>query len=89
MPVYFFSSGPLDDSAARDLIPPTRQVAKLMTMVDGRSHMTFGGRMPADARGFPASSMARTNAGDWRDPDHVARWVRSILADLGALHPVS
>ena len=88
MPAYFFSSGPLDDSAARDLIPPTSQVAKLMATVDGRSHMTFGGRMPPHAQGFPASSMAKTNAGDWRDPEQVHRWARAILADLAALHPV-
>ena len=88
MPAYFFSSGPLDDSALEKEIPPTPQVAKLMTLVDGRSHATFGGRMPADAKGFPASAMARNNAGDWRDPDHVARWVRTILSDLGAMHPV-
>jgi menaquinone-dependent protoporphyrinogen oxidase len=88
MPVYFFSSGPLDDSAVEKSIPPTKQVAKLMTLVDGRSHATFGGRMPADAKGFPASAMAKNNAGDWRDPDHVGRWVKTILADLGAMHPV-
>jgi menaquinone-dependent protoporphyrinogen oxidase len=33
MPVWFFSSGPLDDSADRQVIPPTRQVEVLMERV--------------------------------------------------------
>lgn len=82
MPVYLFSSGPLDDSAARGEIPPTRQVAKRMAGIGARGHMTFGGRLDAHATGFPASKMAETKAGDWRDPGHVARWVADVVADL-------
>jgi menaquinone-dependent protoporphyrinogen oxidase len=81
-PVYFFSSGPLDDSAAAKVIPPVKGVRKLMDRVDSRDHATFGGRLAPDAQGFPASAMAKTNAGDWRDADHVGRWVASIAADL-------
>jgi menaquinone-dependent protoporphyrinogen oxidase len=53
-----------------------------MDRVDSRDHATFGGRLAPDAQGFPASAMAKTNAGDWRDADHVGRWVASIAADL-------
>ena len=81
-PTYLFSSGPLDDSAAAGGIPPVKGVARLMRRIGARGHVTFGGRMPADARGFPASAMAKSNAGDWRDPDHVARWVHSVAAEL-------
>ncbi len=35
-----------------------------------------------DAKGFPASAMATNSAGDWRDPQHVARWVGAIAAEL-------
>jgi hypothetical protein len=28
--------------------------------------------------------MAKSNAGDWRDPDHVARWVGQITSELEA-----
>ena len=87
--VYLFSSGPLDDSAAEAEIPPTRGVAKLMALVGARGHATFGGRMPADAKGFPAAAMARDNAGDWRDPQQVAAWVEKIhheLASIEAAH---
>jgi menaquinone-dependent protoporphyrinogen oxidase len=82
LPVYFFSSGPLDDSAFEAGIPPTKQVQKLMAKVGARGHVTFGGRMPADAKGFPASAMARDNPGDWRNPEHVDRWVAQVLEDL-------
>src|SRR5664280_1306880 len=33
-----------------------------------------------DAKGFPASAMAKNRAGDWRDPAQVRAWVRSIAA---------
>ncbi len=85
-PVWLFSSGPLDASAAEGEIPPVPQVRKLMDRVGARGHVTFGGRMPADAKGFPASAMARNNPGDWRDPDHVDRWVAAVLEDLEAYH---
>lgn len=83
-PVWLFSSGPLDDSATSRAIPPTKQVAGLMARVGARGHATFGGRLLADAKGFPASAMAKEHAGDWRDPDQIRRWAGEI-AD--ALHP--
>jgi menaquinone-dependent protoporphyrinogen oxidase len=84
-PVYFFSSGPLDDSAARKDIPPVKGVQALMVQVGARGHATFGGRLEADAKGFPASAMAKKSAGDWRDPEHVSKWTASIAAEVQAL----
>lgn len=81
-PTWFFSSGPLDDSARTSDIPATRQVARLMARVGARGHITFGGRLLPDAKGFPASSMARTRAGDWRDPDQIKAWGRRIVEEL-------
>ncbi|RKH69790.1 flavodoxin domain-containing protein [Corallococcus aberystwythensis] len=81
-PVWFFSSGPLDDSASRERIPPTAQVRALMEQVGARGHVTFGGRLERDARGFIARAMAREHAGDWRAPEHIARWARSVAAEL-------
>lgn len=86
LPTYFFSSGPLDDSAATKEIPPVPGVRRLMRRVGARGHVTFGGRMPSDASGFPAKRMAMTNAGDWRDPDQVRGWVTSIVPDLQPGH---
>ena len=82
IPTWFFSSGPLDDSARTNDIPASRQVARLMARVGARGHVTFGGRLLPDAKGFPASSMARTRAGDWRDPEQIKAWGRRIVEEL-------
>jgi menaquinone-dependent protoporphyrinogen oxidase len=82
-PTYFFSSGPLDDSATHGDIPPVRGVSALMDKVGARGHVTFGGRLAPDAKGFPASAMAKKQAGDWRDPGQVRDWTRTIAAQLG------
>jgi menaquinone-dependent protoporphyrinogen oxidase len=83
-PVYLFSSGPLDDSAARVDIPPVKGVEKLMGDIGARGHVTFGGRLAPDAKGFPASAMAKKNAGDWRDAGQVHTWVQDIAPALRA-----
>jgi len=76
--VFLFSSGPLDDSASSKEIPPTRQVRRLMRRVGAVDHRTFGGRLAADAKGFPAASMAKQHAGDWRDPAMIRAWADQI-----------
>lgn len=81
-PTFFFSSGPLDDSATRSAIPPAKQVKTLMDQVGARDHVTFGGRLAPDAKGFPASAMAKKNSGDWRDPAQVQAWAESIAVQL-------
>jgi menaquinone-dependent protoporphyrinogen oxidase len=82
LPVWLVSSGPLDDSAVDGAIPPVRQVDALLRRIGARGHVTFGGRLEVGARGFPARAMARKLTGDWRDPDHVHRWVASIAGEL-------
>ncbi|MDQ1379667.1 MAG: menaquinone-dependent protoporphyrinogen oxidase [Actinomycetota bacterium] len=89
MPVWFFSSGPLDPTAAEHDIPPVGQVHSLMECVGARGHATFGGRLPADAKGFPARAMAKKNAGDWRDAEQIRSWGNQIVDDLISLAPVS
>jgi len=87
VPVWFYSSGPLDDSASRAVIPPTRQVEILMERVGAQGHLTFGGRLAPDARGFPASAMAKKRAGDWRAPDRIQAWANEIARALPAARP--
>ena len=82
LPVWLVSSGPLDDSAEHRDIPPTKQVAKLAARIRARGHVTFGGRLMPDAKGFIAHAMAKNRAGDWRDEAAVRRWVESLLVDL-------
>lgn len=84
-PVWLFSSGPLDDSATDKDIPPVGFVRKVMRRIDARGHVTFGGAMPEDAKGFPAAAMARDNAGDWRDADQVRSWAKLVAEELLAI----
>jgi len=81
-PVWLVSSGPLDDSAVGGDIPPVKQVARVMSRIGARGQVTFGGRLLADAKGFPASAMAKTKAGDWRDPAHVHQWALGLAGEL-------
>jgi menaquinone-dependent protoporphyrinogen oxidase len=87
VPVWFFSSGPLDNSSDRDEIPPTLQVEVFMERVGAIGHATFGGRLPADARGFPASAMARKHAGDWRNEARIRAWATALSGYLPSARP--
>ncbi len=87
VPVWFFSSGPLDDSAEREQLPPPTQVAILAERVGAKEHMMFGGRLTADAKGFPASAMAKENAGDWRNPDRIRAWTEGLARELPMATP--
>ncbi|HEY0705866.1 MAG TPA: hypothetical protein VGG33_03670, partial [Polyangia bacterium] len=86
-PVWFFSSGPLDDSASKSEIPPVKSVARLMAMVRARGHATFGGRLAPEARGFIAGAMAKNHPGDWRDPPHIRAWAAETATCLHGLPP--
>ena len=87
VPVWFFSSGPLDDSPERSTIPPTLQVETLMERVGAQGHATFGGRLTRDAPGFPARAMAKRSGGDWRSPTHVRAWASEIARALPTARP--
>jgi menaquinone-dependent protoporphyrinogen oxidase len=81
-PVWLFSSGPLDASAnVRDL-PPTHQVENLMSRIAARRHVVFGGRLERDAKGFPASAMAKKMAGDWRDWHQIRGWAKQVAHEI-------
>ncbi len=82
MPVWLYSSGPLDDSASRQDIPPVAQVRRLMERIDARGHRTFGGRLAPEATGFPAAAMARDASGDWRDLRQIRAWAAEVADEL-------
>ncbi|HEX9335341.1 MAG TPA: flavodoxin domain-containing protein [Pseudonocardiaceae bacterium] len=82
LPVWLVSSGPLDDSAATTDIPPVPQVRRLAEQIGARGHVTFGGRLATDVTGFPAHAMAKTRAGDWRDPAEIQAWTQVVAAEL-------
>jgi len=81
-PVWLVSSGPLDESARSGDLEPVRQVADLAARVGALGTLTFGGRLEADAKGFPASAMAKTKAGDWRNGDQVDQFASTVAAEL-------
>lgn len=87
VPVWMFSSGPLDDSADRGVIPPTTDVAALMERVGALGHATFGGRLAPDASGFPARAMARTHGGDWRNRERIRTWASDLARRLPSARP--
>jgi menaquinone-dependent protoporphyrinogen oxidase len=81
LPVWLFSSGPLDDSARAGNLAPVPQVNALARKLEVVGHMTFGGRLEQHPKGFVARRMARRMAGDWRDAGHVREWVHQIITD--------
>jgi len=87
IPVWLFSSGPLDDSADHATLPPPPQVATLAERIGAVGHVTFGGRLPANARGFPAHAMAKKLSGDWRNPERITAWADDIARQLADAHP--
>ncbi len=83
IPVWFFSSGPLDDSADHQPIRPVRQVQALMDSVGAQGHRTFGGRLLADIPGLPTCAIT----GDWRNPDLIREWGADIADELPTARP--
>lgn len=89
LPVWLVSSGPLDDTARTGDLLPIPQVARLGRRIGTRGQMTFGGRLTADATGFPARAMAKTRAGDWRDIEQVRHFATAVADDLTRTNPVA
>jgi menaquinone-dependent protoporphyrinogen oxidase len=87
VPAWFFSSGPLDDSADAGSLPAAPQVEVLAERVGARGHVTFGGRLAPDAKGFPASAMAKTKSGDWRNPDRIRAWAAELATAIPKAAP--
>lgn len=81
-PVWLAASGPLDDSARDGALPPVPHITQCAAAVGARATVTFGGRLAPDAPGFLARSMAKTKAGDWRNPEQIARFAAQIATAL-------
>lgn len=86
MPVWFFSSGPLDRSATDGDVPPVKSVARWMRRVQARGHTTFGGRLDENAKGFVARSLVHKGFhGDFRDFTQVRAWSLDVATQLLAM----
>jgi menaquinone-dependent protoporphyrinogen oxidase len=82
LPVWFFSSGPLDDSARSGSIAPIDQVQDLARRADIRGHMTFGGVLEKRPSRFLSALLAWGKPGDFRDRQQVDEWVERIIVRL-------
>jgi menaquinone-dependent protoporphyrinogen oxidase len=85
VPVWFFSSGPLDDSASSGAVAPIPQVRDLARKFDIRSHMTFGGVLEKRASGRLSAFLSYGDVGDWRDRAQVAQWADRIVVQAAEL----
>ena len=87
-PLWLFSSGPLDASAAERDIPPVPGVRRTMTRLGAEEHITFGGCLEEGAKGRIARMIVRNGkGGDFRDFAQIEAWAARIateLADQGA-----
>jgi menaquinone-dependent protoporphyrinogen oxidase len=58
-----------------------------MRAVHARGHVTFGGRLTEEARGwlgFVARRMAgEGHSGDFRNPERIRAWARGISREIG------
>jgi menaquinone-dependent protoporphyrinogen oxidase len=82
-PVWLFSSGPLDHSAAERDLPAPEAVHRIAVRVGAQDHVTFGGRLTQDARGFVARQiLSRDLGGDYRDEAAVRRFAHDVGREL-------
>ncbi|MBN2113401.1 MAG: flavodoxin [Acidimicrobiia bacterium] len=81
--LWLFHSGPLGDEHGDDPVALPRKVRALADRLGAEDVVTFGGRLPADARGFIARAMARNGmGGDWRRLEQAEAWGGAMAAEL-------
>jgi menaquinone-dependent protoporphyrinogen oxidase len=81
LPVWLFSSGPLDSRLAIANLPITEHAKEVTSSIEARGHRTFGGRLLADAPVDP-QVLATHPVGDFRNWDDIQAWGREIAAAL-------
>jgi menaquinone-dependent protoporphyrinogen oxidase len=82
VPVWLFSSGPLDRSADFDDIPLTEHVELEVAPIGVRGHRTFGGRLLEGTPGVDPALLATHRVGDFRNWDQIRAWATEIAATL-------
>lgn len=88
IPVWLYSSGPLDESADAGALAPPPSVQALMERIGALGHTTFGGRLEPTVTGFPEAAMAKTHAGDWRNPARIQTIAAELARVLPTAHPL-
>lgn len=85
-PLWLFSSGPLDESAAQRDIPPVPWVRHAAARLDVREHVTFGGCLHDGAHGFVARMILRSGkGGDFRDYTAIRAWASRVAKEIKAI----
>ncbi|MEU9188907.1 flavodoxin domain-containing protein [Streptomyces sp. NPDC048484] len=85
LPVWLFSSGPLDASASEREIPPPPGVRRVSHRIAARGHITFGGRLEGDVRGRMARMIVESGkGGDFRDFEQITVWATTVAHTLAA-----
>ena len=82
LPVWLFSSGPLDHSADTAELPMSPHVAEVLRDLPIRDHRTFGGRLLPETPEVKAGIVARHRIGDFRDFDRIRAWATAIAASV-------
>lgn len=81
VPVWLFSSGPVDTSGREREIPPPPRVAWLARSLGAVEHRTFGGRLTDGAVGALAGRLLGEGmGGDFRSQQEVRDWGGGIAA---------
>lgn len=78
LPVWSFSSGPLDRSADAGDIPVGPHVARVVEAIGVREHRTFGGKLLPDTPGVDPQILATHPTGDFRDWEAITGWAIAI-----------
>ncbi|KOU36251.1 flavodoxin domain-containing protein [Streptomyces sp. WM6378] len=82
-PVWLFSSGPLDDSANGGGVPPVPDVHHALIRINARGHVTFGGCLRDDTKGWVAQELVSSRKrGDFRDFKQISTWAQDIATAL-------
>lgn len=85
LPVWLFSSGPLDATAAEGALPPVPSAVRIADRVDAADQITFGGRLVDGAGGLIARQiLAQGKGGDFRDREQVRAWALGVADDIAA-----
>ncbi|HMI81571.1 MAG TPA: flavodoxin domain-containing protein [Solirubrobacterales bacterium] len=89
LPFWVFSSGPVGDPANDnpDWNEPPRIVEKVEDL-GGRDHVVFGGRLPAEPRGFMEKAMVEGTPQEYRDRrdwTEIREWSKQIAEQLVAI----
>jgi menaquinone-dependent protoporphyrinogen oxidase len=85
VPVWLFSSGPVDTPGREEEIPPPPRVARLAHGLGARGHRTFGGRLTDGPVGFLTGRLLKEGTGgEFRDQQEVREWAGDIATRLRA-----